>query len=204
MGCDIHLFIEKKTEAGWEHCSAPPTWNHWEMRHEERREGEWEFNGNWYSGRNYEMFALLAGVRNSHDQKPIAEPRGMPRNASLAVRRESKEWGSDGHSHSHLTLAELEAGLQGAMIRFGGRMPPSTYEAWEGDFPSEWYASCSGRVTISEAQYLAGQRPEREFDIECSWELPADKAFEHFSKLLPELRKLGAPDEVRLVFWFDN
>ena len=56
--------------------------------------------------RNYALFGLLAGVRN-YDIKPIAPPRGFPKDVSKSIAEEYDSWGSDAHSASWLTLAEL-------------------------------------------------------------------------------------------------
>lgn len=37
------------------------------------------------------------------------EPKGLPDDCCDEINGESKRWGSDGHSHSWATLAELEA-----------------------------------------------------------------------------------------------
>ena len=68
MGCDIHLYIEYKNKMV-------------------------EFDGYKYSwhdfgkcinpGRNYVLFALMAGVRNYGNELPVIVPRrGMPEDAA--------------------------------------------------------------------------------------------------------------------------
>lgn len=59
----------------------------------------------WYHNRNYEAFAVLAGVRNRRDVTPIAEPRGIPADVSEPVRL-YHAWD---HSESYLGLNELLA-----------------------------------------------------------------------------------------------
>jgi len=56
MGCDIHCYIEYKTE-------KPNMW--------------WNFGGRINPGRNYLIFALLANVRN-YDIEPVLYPKGLP------------------------------------------------------------------------------------------------------------------------------
>jgi hypothetical protein len=86
MGCDIHSYAEKRVDGKWEPLGFSP-----------------------FDQRRYGMFGFLAGVRNYSDVPPIAAPRGLPRDASAYVREESDNWGSDGHSHSWLSLEELSA-----------------------------------------------------------------------------------------------
>jgi hypothetical protein len=90
VGCDIHLFVErrKSKKAPWQMVRLP----------------ECNF------GRNYQLFGMLAAVRR--DGLPaIAEPRGVPEDASAEYLHAVKAWGMDGHSHSHShhTLAQLLA-----------------------------------------------------------------------------------------------
>ena len=56
--------------------------------------------------RHYNLFGLLAGVRN-YNIKPIAPPRGFPKDVSKSITEGYNSWGSDAHSASWLTLAEL-------------------------------------------------------------------------------------------------
>lgn len=66
--------------------------------------------------RNYDLFALLANVRNGYGFAgikrgdpiaPLALPRGVPEDASFAWLAEVDQWDVDMHSHSYFTLAEL-------------------------------------------------------------------------------------------------
>jgi hypothetical protein len=60
-----------------------------------------------YSGRNYSLFEKLANVRSYGEGNAIAEPRGVPEDASDAYLYIVEQWKGDGHSHSYFTLAEL-------------------------------------------------------------------------------------------------
>lgn len=60
-----------------------------------------------YRGRNYGLFAILADVRNGNIE-PIADPKGVPDDASYAYQLQVKQWEGDGHSHSYFTLEELQ------------------------------------------------------------------------------------------------
>lgn len=98
MGCDIHAVIERRTKT---HSGGH----------------EWLHSGDPDIGRNYDIFAALAGVRNGVGMVPVAEPRGLP--AFDADERDDRpcsemvnlaeRYGVDGHSASWLTLAELKA-----------------------------------------------------------------------------------------------
>lgn len=87
MGCDIHAHAEKRTGHGWERLNiAEP-----------------------FDWRSYGLFGFLADVRNYSAVPPIAPRRGLPADASAAVREDSEGWDGDGHSHSWVGLDELLA-----------------------------------------------------------------------------------------------
>lgn len=116
MGCDIHALIERKNESRRDDGSV-----YWT---------EWVNSGDPDIGRNYEMFAVLAGVRNHNGVTPLAEPRGFPGFESWQAHGDGERWirwadhdakpcwamvemaeryGVDGHSASWFTLAEIKA-----------------------------------------------------------------------------------------------
>lgn len=111
MGCDIHLYVEKKINGVWTsqdkwHTYSRAGWNYATIEYADR----------FYSERNYDLFAILANVRNGYGfaftktgggLTPIALPKGVPSDVSLEVLRDIEEWSGDGHSHSYFTLKEL-------------------------------------------------------------------------------------------------
>src|SRR5262245_50799778 len=132
MGCDIHCWAEvreggacRKVGRIW----ATP----W----------EWEEDGltdEPYWMRNYDLFAMLAGVRNYDDAIiPLSLPRGLPADASSEVQAISDEYGRDGHSHSWHSLRHLLEYPQW----------DKTYSG-EGLVSGSWYASHCGTETVLE------------------------------------------------------
>jgi len=111
MGCDIHLYTEKlsysyrKDLEAWR-CADIFTLD------PDAISGDSEYSRfqirRVYRDRDYTLFACLAGVRNYGNITPIDEPRGLPPDVSDYVRMVADEWGCDGHSHSYLTLGELQ------------------------------------------------------------------------------------------------
>jgi hypothetical protein len=68
--------------------------------------------GKAYRERNYVVFSLLAGVRDYEGHpEPLFEPRGVPDDATVEYAEIVEQDGADGHSHSWLTLSEIEAGV---------------------------------------------------------------------------------------------
>lgn len=60
-----------------------------------------------FNDRNYELFSLLADVRQASYVEPICDPRGMPEDLSEEVAEIVSDWGSNGHSHTYFTIDEL-------------------------------------------------------------------------------------------------
>ena len=89
MGCDIHLYVERRQADG-----------SWELVSDDE--------GDFYDGRNYDMFAIFAGVRNRGGWNPISKIRGIPPDASpgyLEIIADALDL--DVHSHSYLTYEDL-------------------------------------------------------------------------------------------------
>jgi hypothetical protein len=62
------------------------------------------------TGRDYRLFAKMAGVRNREGSgiKPISEPRGVPVDATFTTRFCYDKWGVDAHSASYLSSQEVK------------------------------------------------------------------------------------------------
>lgn len=128
MGCDIELFVERRAGFGkpWEPVAVKSACS---SRHPDGAKGCHWCRGTGleigYNTRSYLTFSHLAGVRNYEDVIPIDKPRGLPDDMSELLQRVSRDylstdecdaiteeygesWLGD-HSHSWLTLTELDA-----------------------------------------------------------------------------------------------
>ena len=122
MGCDIHLYAEKIT---FSYADTGKVKGKWVSLDKWSERDEWEDADSLYQnlevnredrfythGRNYNLFCALVGVRSGGFEpapKIISEPKGFPKDASRMVKKQKTYDGSDGHTHSYLTLAELIA-----------------------------------------------------------------------------------------------
>jgi hypothetical protein len=175
MGCDIHSYAERRN----------------------KQTGKWEkvtdhfslsdFDKDWYKKekgdhpfdwRHYSMFAFLAGVRNYDRCDPISEPRGIPDDTSESVREEYEVWDGDSHSASFLSAKEL----------------------LEFDYDKKFWDRRVTKQTGPNSWTGAGLAEEGEGRIVTYRENLGDDYFKH----LEELEQLGDPEDVRIVFWFDN
>jgi len=142
MGCDIHVMIEEKFE-------------------DEPKEG-WQVSGFEldYFGRNYDVFGMLADVRNGigfaginlgDGFEPIDEPRGVPVDAGERWLSYVEEWDCDGHSHGYFYLKELKELLTNGYFdketKHRGIVSLQEYREMEtrgGGRPSSWSIDISG------------------------------------------------------------
>lgn len=205
MGCDIHLYTEKRLKDGGWYCADHFKINPFYKRDPNRENAYTHISI--YDDRDYSVFATLANVRNYDGIIPISEPRGLPNDVSEIVERESDDWGRDVHSHSWLTAKELfihknkvpftkQSGLispknQEKLDKYGILPTEScqgtTAEGWE---RREWICPYSVLERLIEA---VKQRMCEEFYI---WDFlnPEEK----------EEKLWEYADDFRIVFWFDN
>ena len=175
-----------------------------------------------YDGRNYDLFAILANVRNGYGFagvdtgdgfNPIAMPKGIPSNVSKVVRQEAERWGDDGHSHSYLTVKELLDFNWNQTTTQRGVVSEKEYIMFKEKGVPEYYAGGVGganiiHITPDEMELLikgAFPRQEgKEYFTSISWnEFYYKSVGSFYTKSLPILKEL-AQDElesVRIVFF---
>lgn len=175
MGTNIHMVAEVRRDGQWR-LVTDTLWKGWDDRPTNQP----------YIHRNYDVFAILADVRNGRGFagsvtgagfNPISEPKGVPEDADPAT-VELDEWdyfkNLGDHSFSWLTVAEMDA-----------------YD-WD-------------QVTtkaFSEREYVKALRTA--YYIQHSWETTYRERAEDFLESLAILRTLGDPEDVRIVFGFDS
>jgi hypothetical protein len=139
MGCDIHTMAEvrlnrfKKGDTYYNKWFAvgkafkveraakepPMVWSPREEFQFEAYENNSIVTEEPYRSRNYNLFALLADVRNysSGDNAivPISQPKGVPKDASEYWKASVEHYGEDGHSHSDLTYKKLADNIEAAL-----------------------------------------------------------------------------------------
>lgn len=86
MGCDIHMVLERKVNDKWLGLHDFPYGS-----------GGWKARD-----RNYQRFNAIAGVRGDGPMLP----RGLPSDISDLGKFIVDDYGSDGHSHTYLSLRE--------------------------------------------------------------------------------------------------
>lgn len=165
MGTDIHMEVEVRSDGIWKRHE------HWDEACDFCADGKGK-NGApcyWckgtrtrkvraYSDRNYDVFAILADVRNGYGFAgcdtgdgfvPIAEPRGLP--ADLSFDPEAEDADGDcafelgDHSQTWLTLDEVLAYDWDRTTKKRGHVDPWNFELFrrEGS-PRSWSGGISG------------------------------------------------------------
>ena len=198
MGTDIHMLLETEKSV-----NSKKVWvniDYWQHNH---YYGLFENEPYYtlvsiYEGRNYELFGILAGVRNNTCDK-IDDPRGIPSDISEMTRKEYDRQEYK-HSESYLTLRELnEHYKKNPTIENYGFVPPEEYEKVKKNENHRPRESCFWT--------------SNDTWVEVTWfeESPLKRLINEINKrikkefyLFDDTRLDEYQDSVRIVFWFDS
>lgn len=205
MGTDIHCFVEKRNKKGvWEQITG--------------------FETSWgtdavspLEDRNYDMFAVLADVRNGvgfagvptgEPVEPISEPRGLPYDISDEV---FKELDHEGwlHNVSWLTVQDLLDYDIDQVKKQEGFVSAEGYRLHKEGKP---FSSCgytsAPKCDIEELEEMDRKYPEKRYCAKLHWEEPLKEAcsplFDTALEQLIERCDEEDHSDVRIVFGFDN
>ena len=195
MGCDIHIFAEVKKNGKWIKNTEKVFGPDWRNNYN-------EFPFDW---RGYGMFGFFADVRNYSRSPVLHEPKGLPSDSEFlntplskeerfdygyfnnGVARTEKEYitkDADYHTHSYYTLKELLD--YDYEIVFEDLRYTKVTKFPEGGMLSDGAAIVEpgdGNGTITTMREFLGDGYFKE--LEC-------------------LKLLGKPEDVRIIFYFDN
>ena len=114
MGCDIHMIAEKQSrydddKDGWVPLLTPLFKNKHYRSAEKLSDFNCPYSFQPWDDRHYELFSVLANVRNGYNIEPISTPRGYPMDM-----HDVSQWLLDGfdyaeHSRTWLSLEEVLA-----------------------------------------------------------------------------------------------
>lgn len=175
MGCDIHCFIEYST---FEKQDGTAYWI--------------PFGGEIHGSRNYEMFALLAGVRGGGS--PLFEPRGMPENPSYGVRSEYHLWIEDEKEGGERTCARADAER---WIKEGISRPVLDHR---GEIKWVTHPDAHTVSWLAAPEFLQVLRRYAETHNNDMGAVPPD----YYAMLAAMDSFVARGAQTRLVFWFDN
>lgn len=218
MGCDIHMWAEtrNKKNKNWELVSKKVFTNDWYSEDMPKSKYNQPKTACPYNGRNYELFALLADVRNNYEIEPIAQPKGVPDDASPEYKEIADEYDLDGHSYSFFTLKELQDYDWTKKLKLEGVVGVEEFKTFleKGKPDSYSRGSYSQHETVTNydmrdyvnSPFRMSQSPDidRKKTVVQWYELYSEMAGKFYTRALTELAKLGGPEDVRIVFFFDN
>lgn len=214
MGCDIHLFVEVRD-------GADSPWRLQAVRWQfENHKGELA-SAVGYDWRNYDVFGMLADVRNGRGFGgistgagfvPISQPRGLPVDMSdelkvicaddstddvydASHRDYGCGWIGD-HSHSHLSLQELQEYNWNQRTNKTGEVEAPGFKSFqETGAPEHWCGGVMGgavRHVSNEAMQLLVESSRLSELATSDAYCPTSKMFDHI-EWTPALEDLFAP-----------
>jgi len=214
MGCDIHLYVEKKENDEWISADI------WELNDNTL---DVSYDKKIYNERNYNLFAILANVRNGYgfagintgdEFVPISIPKGLPTDCDERIKIVSDMWGCDGHSHSWLTLKELlnydwnQVNTHRGVVSkndyydFINRGKPKYYSAGVGGWGVKHITNETMKGLLDGSIKLDSNFS---YYTSVEWKETYKESVKYFLNIvIPKLQSLGEPNDVRIVFWFDN
>lgn len=149
---------------------------------------------------DYDLYAILANVRNYSGAEYISNPKGVPDDCNKYIKKDIEEWGVDGHSHSYLTLRELvEWQSKHTKVAQKGLISPKEAKKLdeEGVLPSMWCQGTSDKTWVWRKWY----REKKPLDPIIN---EMKNRLADFGWLFTEEQINENMDKIRIVFWFDN
>ena len=208
MGCDIYIVVERQSENGqWERV-----WTH-----------DWQVpdpvgTPERFRERNYDLFGILADVRNGHGfagcvtgsgWPSIAPNRGVPADSTVTP-DEHNEYAIGDHSFSWVSLDELKAfDWDGVTADAYGIVTREEYTRMQlaGESrPNQWCGGISGRdvLIVTPEQLMTAPIPPFSH-VRVAWkETAREGTYDWAGQVLPWLESLAAGQPLRLVFGFDS
>lgn len=205
MGCDIHLAVERRNGNAWERVLPPPeVYDPWLLEQARARPDDAYYNERvkvvWFDDRNYNLFAILADVRNYFGFAPISKPRGLPSDMSPALHalagedveidaldaeiindaedEETNDVSLGDHSQTWLTLRDLLNYNWNREVKEGGWVDPWNFELWrKNGKPNAWCRSVGGG-RVEHVSYVEMARKIDEGDIVFEGPEPQSGSFD--------------------------
>lgn len=192
MGCDIHSFAEVKTNGKWLRLEEPKFENYGDEKRTEP-----------FGWRSYSIFGFLADVRNYSHCKPISKPKGLPQdseylNTKLDEPQNYSYYGYD-NGTAYTNKGEIECDADYHSLSW-----LSLKELLDFDYEQTFWDRRISRTTImpNGGKLIDGAALAEEGEGQTI--TYREHLGEGFFKDLDVLKTLGQPEDVRVVFWFDN
>ena len=197
MGCDIHMYVEAKIVKYPEKEKRWVNIDRWEVTESFGPDRLYVEELKLSFGvvpvcddRDYQLFTILAGVREDGQCVPIAPPRGLPADAAAITKIMEQNLEGYAHSQSYLTLSELKASIYCKETPMKGWVHEEDIKLIkDGLADSLYYLNTNGEDTVF-----------------MEW---SDKPNVAFLWIIDRLEQMKAErqvsdDDIRIVFWFDS
>lgn len=224
MGTDISMYAEVRRNRQWMKVGDKFK-NGWYNK--DRPMDDWNkpYTDHPYDSRNYDLFAILADVRNgrgfagcktSNEFNPISEPKGFPDDITEEVENELDGYG---HSYSYFTLKELKEYDWNQVVVHVGVITEEQYVKMKEtkENPTCWSGMVSGKdiVVISSdtMDKILSKKIDRNINVKYYVQIEfepvtyKDCCLGFYEDTMSELEKLipenGTDEDVRIIFAFD-
>lgn len=192
MGADIHSFAEVKTNGKWVIVKDPIFYDYGENKSTEP-----------FGIRDYSVFGFLADVRNYSNCEPISETKGLPDDSEyLNTKLDKPERYS--YSGYDAGIAYTKKGEIECDINYHSLSFLTLKELIDFDYEKTFWNRRITKTTIrpNGGKIINGAAlaEEGEGAIITYREHLGSAFFED----IEALKTLGNPEDVRIVFWFDN
>ena len=224
MGTDISMYAEVRRNKQWIKVGDKFK-NGWYRENNPIDDWNKPYTDHPYDSRNYDLFAILADVRNgkgfagcktSHGFNPIADPKGLPEDITDEVREKLEDYG---YGYSYFTLKELKDYDWNQTVTHVGVISEEQYIKMKetGENPDCWSGGISSRdiVTVSAdtmdkilAKTIDRNRNLRYY-VQTDFEPVTykDCCLGFYEDTMSDLETLipegGTDEDVRIIFAFD-
>jgi hypothetical protein len=159
MGCDAHFFLERRINKGDWHLDP----GHKLDKEQENFPREIPS----LSGRSYYFFGVIAGVRATYISRPVAEGRGLPKDACSILKNFYSKEDYCFHSATFLSPKELERALKryASYLTRQEKLKINMFEAASKEafnYEGEYYFKINGAVINYIRENLAWEKAENE------------------------------------------
>lgn len=224
MGCDIHLYAEKRNSENnsWESIPTHNLMKCWVCSGDSKGmcnncRGNGDYAGlQLHINRNYRLFSILANVRNETGLVCIAGAKGFPEDANDMLNYEHDMWSNgDGHSFSYLTAQELLNFDWSQVSESYGFVNSKEYTNWrergknrEPDDYLEWVPHTTSKiikVSNDKMEEMITSRVNTDNTVtRVCWTISYKEMCKQFLSVVNTACQNTDPNNVRFVFWFDN
>ena len=198
MGCDIHIYVEAKkikfpkTVATWHNI------DNWHVDDSYSPVSAIMEGQNIYfdvdyicDTRDYQLFSILAGIRDEGIVAPISPQKGLPADVSMIVKAMEATFEGFAHSHSYFTLQELKESIY---------FKQTTIKAWI-------HKEDVQLIKNGKADHLYYHNFEVDDYVYSEWIDNPNLSFLSIVEILEKKKieqRIIDDSDIRIVFWFDS